>query len=784
MNNNGGEILTLTLSGRKISLKCIARFGSTTSNSRGGGSRGGNDQRQQQLDEFIEGLKSVHRKMTSKEQMKHYDDDFEYNDYNDGKQTTKKLWGDARVESSSFRNRQHPQQQLQARKRLQVVTPAQPTNNNLKSQSLYLPPHEKKHPTSGVFSPSRPSTTVTKCSSSTSSMRHTDHRSNVGGSMRRNAGSGGGGYAYYDPAMEEEEEEDEEDEDVMFQDDEGHHSKDKKHADTESVVVTGNVVTSPSSLAVRKLNLPSKSPRGASPVKFRKTMSKLPSRRLAVGSSGRQLHGISGGTIRLREKTASMLDEFDYRDEEEEEGTDEEGSVGATQIKAQEDNAGDEDRAGVNEGKSRCRKKLRLSIDDDEEDEDEEIVHPKGKNKSRMSIDDDEEDYDDDEGVVNTTGEDMSKATQDASNDLDEKTNNSVADDASKEKIPPKTRSIANFFAPRTKKSATTLTESRRDSSPTETYGATLLSTPSKKVQPEEREGIRSTSPQPSITPVPKMTQRKLTSSKYFSSTSYSKEVLSPPPSPQTLKYSSEDDGDGDDREEEVESNYLTTQDRIRNNRNVYGRSGRFGLGQSRLGARLEASNNYPHRGPSSSNSLDFGSYKATSSAFNSVQRGLYMNKAVSPPGSSSPSKADLALGSGRKSTTTSGNIVIRRPLNNHENEPPAKAPTSTAIPGIQNLGNTCYLSASLQTLFGIPSFIADLYRMYEEARSATTSTEETMPLTRALLEVAVVIGVLAEDDASCIRPEAARNKLTSSLAANPSALKQQMDVLTDKFAG
>jgi hypothetical protein len=213
MNNNCGETLTLTLSGRKISLKCIARFSSSNSNSRGGGSRGGHDQRQQQLDEFIEGLKSVHRKMASKEQMKHYDDDFKYNDYNDGK--TKKLWGDARVESSSFRHRQH-QQQLQARKRVQVVTPAQP-NTNHNSQPLYLPSHEKKkHPTSGVFSPTRPTNSNTKSSSST---RYTDHRSNVGGSVRRNAGGGGGGYAHYDPAMEEE---DEEDDDMMFQDDEGH----------------------------------------------------------------------------------------------------------------------------------------------------------------------------------------------------------------------------------------------------------------------------------------------------------------------------------------------------------------------------------------------------------------------------------------------------------------------------------------------------------------------------------------------------------------------------------
>jgi ubiquitin C-terminal hydrolase len=100
-------------------------------------------------------------------------------------------------------------------------------------------------------------------------------------------------------------------------------------------------------------------------------------------------------------------------------------------------------------------------------------------------------------------------------------------------------------------------------------------------------------------------------------------------------------------------------------------------------------------------------------------------------------------------------------------------------IPGIQNLGNTCYLSASLQTLFSIPQFLHNLYRSYEEL----VSTKE-MPLTKALLEVATAIQVLKEADVPRISPEVARNKLFNSKAANPSALKKQMDVLTDKFTG
>ncbi len=75
---------------------------------------------------------------------------------------------------------------------------------------------------------------------------------------------------------------------------------------------------------------------------------------------------------------------------------------------------------------------------------------------------------------------------------------------------------------------------------------------------------------------------------------------------------------------------------------------------------------------------------------------------------------------------------------------------------------------------------------MYAEVWSANTSGDnETMPLTRALLEVAIDVGVLAEEDASCIRPVAAEHDGCSTLlAANPSALKKQMDVLTNKFAG
>jgi len=116
---------------------------------------------------------------------------------------------------------------------------------------------------------------------------------------------------------------------------------------------------------------------------------------------------------------------------------------------------------------------------------------------------------------------------------------------------------------------------------------------------------------------------------------------------------------------------------------------------------------------------------------------------------------------------------------NNNRNEPSSKVPN---IPGIQNLGNTCYLSVSLQTLFSIPQFIMDLNKTYE----VQSSMGKKLPLTKALLEVATAINVLDEKDTakSDINPESARTRWLNKLAGNPVALKKQMDVLTDKFVG
>jgi hypothetical protein len=139
-------------------------------------------------------------------------------------------------------------------------------------------------------------------------------------------------------------------------------------------------------------------------------------------------------------------------------------------------------------------------------------------------------------------------------------------------------------------------------------------------------------------------------------------------------------------------------------------------------------------------------------------------------------STADRALGSARKLSpppSFSRTLFAASTAQKDEESKP------TTIPGIQNLGNTCYLSASLQTLFGIPDFLSDLYKMY-----VAESSKKSLPLTQSLLEVAVAIGVVPEDQMPKIDASAAKSKLLISKAADPSALKKQMDVLTDKFVG
>lgn len=105
-----------------------------------------------------------------------------------------------------------------------------------------------------------------------------------------------------------------------------------------------------------------------------------------------------------------------------------------------------------------------------------------------------------------------------------------------------------------------------------------------------------------------------------------------------------------------------------------------------------------------------------------------------------------------------------------------SKRPTNS-VPGMNNLGNTCYLSASIQILFGLPDFISDLYETYNSQREKYPNKK--MLLTKAVLAMAVASGVLDEEGIMSVSVGRARE-----LAADPTELKAQVDILTKKFLG
>jgi hypothetical protein len=104
---------------------------------------------------------------------------------------------------------------------------------------------------------------------------------------------------------------------------------------------------------------------------------------------------------------------------------------------------------------------------------------------------------------------------------------------------------------------------------------------------------------------------------------------------------------------------------------------------------------------------------------------------------------------------------------------------------GIMNLKNTCYIAASLQLLFCLPQFIVNLNKRYEEVYAAHVETKNSkLPLTRAVLELAVSVGTLSKDEAKCICSKASGVDASSSSPANPSALKERIDALMENFHG
>ena len=127
------------------------------------------------------------------------------------------------------------------------------------------------------------------------------------------------------------------------------------------------------------------------------------------------------------------------------------------------------------------------------------------------------------------------------------------------------------------------------------------------------------------------------------------------------------------------------------------------------------------------------------------------------------------------KSTSSQQTVPanICTPKNSH-----VQSTSSLSLPGITNLTNTCYIAAACQAIFSIPNFMAKLYIFYAVLADGNDNTNNTeLPLTSALLRMAIEIGVLIDD----------RNLLTchrSMAAADPARLKKQMVKLTKNFIG
>jgi len=100
-----------------------------------------------------------------------------------------------------------------------------------------------------------------------------------------------------------------------------------------------------------------------------------------------------------------------------------------------------------------------------------------------------------------------------------------------------------------------------------------------------------------------------------------------------------------------------------------------------------------------------------------------------------------------------------------------SRDPTSTCpciariIPGVENIGNTCYLSAMLQIMFCVPDFLSDVHNIY--VSEDEEGEEKRMPLTEALLDVATTLGLLDDNHAE---------------VADPSALKAAFDAITQQM--
>jgi hypothetical protein len=581
-------------------------------------------------------------------------------------------------------------------------------------------------------------------------------------------------------------------------------------AEDASSQLRGNVVVNETTFSPerrRTMNfLPPKSPRNATPAKLLRDEDDEENNHYGGSSDGKsrslfgrsQLSGISGGNIKLRKKKHSFGfsdEEFDSVDdrrkkEEEdsslmqdeemgsvngggdedrlEESDQEEELVGRKRLKKTRRSIAEDDDSDVEfdigkeavESGSKCKKKLRLSLEDNNEEKDEATICSPSSNDATKEL----------LKKVNSgksvEGRESPLASTAAGEETAESKGSSVA--GSDKSNTSKAKAISNFFNPRGTSKAKAFAETKRPSPKSDTYGNSILMSPAKKNKAAGATTATPSTPpesQTKATPVLKQVQR--VKSRYFEDASGKR---SPSPMGNRFDYTSEQEdtlpGYGDDGayfEDTIakeDSPYQTTFQKASNlldQARSQGRIGRQSYGRQTYGSKPK--NPYkvstlgrPRLAPSPPQ-LD-------------VNRSLF--------GKDDSSTADCALGSSKK-----GSIGSWKMSNSFTRAIDAIDEQSN-VPGIQNLGNTCYLSASLQTLFSIPDFLRELYESYV----TELAKQKEMPLTKALLEVAVAIGVLSEESTPKISSENAQSKLLSSKAANPTALKKQMDVLTDKFVG
>jgi ubiquitin C-terminal hydrolase len=123
-------------------------------------------------------------------------------------------------------------------------------------------------------------------------------------------------------------------------------------------------------------------------------------------------------------------------------------------------------------------------------------------------------------------------------------------------------------------------------------------------------------------------------------------------------------------------------------------------------------------------------------------------------------SSAELALGPNRSTQKT----PVKNPYQKLKSKPEERPHG-----GLQNLGNTCYLNATLQLLFSISGFLQDLKDVHDTLKKGNPK----LPLTGALLEVAWNFGLVNGSP-----------KPNGTNVVDPSRVKHAMDALTDKFSG